>query len=81
MTILNLYSKKFMLMIMIIYHVCKINCTFESGEIFFVEDVHGKGHFSKSGENKTRRSVFITVPDSFPENSVGVTRNYNPEKK
>ena len=55
--------------------------TFESGEIFFVEDVHGKGHFSKSVENKTRRSVFITVPDSFPENSDGVTRNYNPERK
>ena len=49
---------------------------FQSGEIFFVEDTHGKGHFSKSVENKPRKSVFISVPDSFPEESSGIKRNY-----
>ena len=49
---------------------------FQSGEIFFVEDTHGKGHFSNSVENKPRRSVFISVPDSFPEESSGIKRNY-----
>ena len=51
---------------------------FASGEIFFVEDTNGKGHFSRSLENKSRRSVFIAVPDSFPEEHSGIKRNYNP---
>ena len=51
---------------------------FQNGEIFFVEDTKGKGHFSKSVENKPRRSVFITVPDSFPEECFGIKRNYDP---
>ena len=31
---------------------------FENGEIFFVEDIYGKGHFSKSVDNKPRRYVY-----------------------
>ena len=83
---------------------------FENGEIFFVEDIYGKGHFSKSVDNKPRRymyyfyvivsimktdgdfisllifnknhifynsrSVFITVPDSFPDDTPEVKCNY-----
>ena len=92
---------------------------FENGEIFFVEDTHGKGHFSQSVDNKPRRydyeknnfpqidwiwayvseplrffspfldilavmvflyyrSVFISVPDSFPGENPEVRRNYVP---
>jgi len=35
------------------------------GCVFFVEDLWGKGHRSKSINDKPRRSVFIAVPDSF----------------
>lgn len=34
---------------------------FHMGEILFVEDLSGKGHKTKNIENKTRKSIFITV--------------------
>jgi len=35
--------------------------TFTTGEILLVEDTTGKGHKTKNIENKTRKSVFITL--------------------
>jgi hypothetical protein len=35
--------------------------TFNTGEILLVEDTTGKGHKTKNIENKTRKSVFITL--------------------
>jgi hypothetical protein len=35
--------------------------TFNTGEILLVEDTKGKGHKTKNIENKTRKSVFITL--------------------
>eukprot|EP01012_Entosiphon_sulcatum_P009525 TRINITY_DN15380_c0_g1_i1.p2 TRINITY_DN15380_c0_g1~~TRINITY_DN15380_c0_g1_i1.p2 ORF type:complete len:130 (-),score=25.98 TRINITY_DN15380_c0_g1_i1:7-396(-) len=34
-----------------------------AGQVFFVEDIHGKGHRSKAVDGQTRLSVFIAVPD------------------
>jgi hypothetical protein len=31
------------------------------GEVFLVEDTHGKGHFSKAVEGKMRRSIFVPL--------------------
>ena len=31
------------------------------GEVFLVEDTHGKGHFSKAVEGKMRRSIFVPI--------------------
>ncbi len=31
------------------------------GEVFLVEDTHGKGHFSKAVEGKMRHSLFIPI--------------------
>jgi len=39
------------------------------GEVFFVEDTSGKGHKSQAVDGKTRRSVFIPVPESFDSNT------------
>jgi hypothetical protein len=33
--------------------------------VFFVEDLTGKGHYSKSVDGKPRHSIFIPVPDDF----------------
>ncbi|TVQ66877.1 MAG: hypothetical protein EA360_03955 [Balneolaceae bacterium] len=38
---------------------------FNGGDILFVEDITGKGHKTKNIKKIRRRSVFITVPDSF----------------
>ena len=36
----------------------------KAGEVFFIEDVKGKGHLSKSVENKMRHSIFVPIgPD------------------
>ncbi|KGO88656.1 hypothetical protein Q765_01780 [Flavobacterium rivuli WB 3.3-2 = DSM 21788] len=35
--------------------------TFTTGQILLVEDITGKGHKTKNIENKTRKSVFITL--------------------
>ena len=35
--------------------------TFATGDILLVEDTTGKGHKTKNVENKTRRSIFITL--------------------
>ncbi len=32
-----------------------------AGEVFLVEDTHGKGHFSKAVEGKFRHSLFIPI--------------------
>jgi len=37
----------------------------QAGEVFYVEDIHGKGHKSQAVGGKTRKSLFIPVPDSF----------------
>ncbi|XP_065911898.1 uncharacterized protein [Dysidea avara] len=37
--------------------------TLKQGEVFFVEDLHGKGHFSKAVNNKFRSSLFIPVTE------------------
>ncbi len=37
--------------------------TINPGEVFFVEDTWGKGHFSKSVEDKERMSLFIPTED------------------
>jgi hypothetical protein len=45
---------------------------FPAGSMFFVEDTWGKGHRSRAVDGKTRRSVFITVPDDvFPPETNG----------
>ena len=31
------------------------------GEVFLVEDVHGKGHFSKAVGGKMRHSIFVPI--------------------
>ena len=31
------------------------------GEVFLVEDTHGKGHFSKAVEGKMRHSIFVPI--------------------
>ena len=31
------------------------------GEVFLVEDTHGKGHFSKAVAGKMRRSIFVPI--------------------
>lgn len=38
---------------------------FNQGSVIFLEDVKGKGHKSRSVENKVRKSVFLGVPDDF----------------
>ena len=35
------------------------------GEVFFVEDTTGKGHFSRAVGGRTRHSIFIPVSDDF----------------
>uniref|UniRef100_A0A7S4P8W1 Cupin 2 conserved barrel domain-containing protein n=1 Tax=Paramoeba aestuarina TaxID=180227 RepID=A0A7S4P8W1_9EUKA len=42
----------------------------EAGEVFFVEDIEGTGHYSSSVGGKTRRSVFIPVDDDELEKIV-----------
>ena len=35
-----------------------------AGEVILVEDISGKGHLSKSVENKLRHSIFVAIgPD------------------
>lgn len=36
----------------------------DKGDVFFVEDISGTGHFSKAVGGKTRHSMFITVDDT-----------------
>lgn len=36
--------------------------TFGQGDILLVEDVTGKGHKTRALNDKTRRSIFITLP-------------------
>ena len=35
--------------------------TIKAGEIFLVEDIHGKGHLSASVDGKERHSLFIPI--------------------
>jgi hypothetical protein len=35
------------------------------GQVFFVEDITGKGHYSRSVDGRPRHSIFIPVPDDF----------------
>ena len=34
---------------------------FASGDILLAEDTHGRGHISRSVDNKPRRSIFVTL--------------------
>ena len=36
---------------------------FRAGEVFFVEDTTGTGHSSRAVGGRSRRSVFIGIPD------------------
>lgn len=42
----------------------------EAGEVFYVEDVTGTGHWSRSVSEGVRRSVFIEVDDTFTPDRV-----------
>jgi len=36
-----------------------------TGTVFYVEDITGKGHKSRTIEGKVRKSVFLPVPEDF----------------
>jgi len=40
---------------------------FEKGEMFYVEDISGDGHFSRAVDGKARRSMFIPVARTIVE--------------
>jgi quercetin dioxygenase-like cupin family protein len=35
--------------------------TIGAGEVILVEDIHGKGHFSRAINNKMRHSIFVPI--------------------
>lgn len=37
----------------------------QPGEVFWVDDLDGKGHFSQAVDGEVRHSVFVAVPDDF----------------